>query len=68
MFIKWNIVQGVEAVQAQVGKEFPNTAFQKGVSLLRSKSRDSVDTVSAVNWPPNSHGRADAFRGLVANF
>ena len=67
MFIKWNIVQGVEAVQAQVGKEFPNTKFQKGVNLLRSKSRDNVDTVNTVNWPPNRQGRVDAFRGLVAN-
>ena len=68
MFIKWNIVEGVEAVQAQVGKGFPNTAFQKGMSLLRSKSRDNVDTVSAVSWPPNRQGRVDAFHGLVANF
>ena len=28
----------VGAVQTRVGKEFPDTAFQKGVSLLRTKN------------------------------
>ena len=68
MFIKWNIVQGVEAVQAQVGREFPNTKFQKGVNLLRSKSRDNVDPVNAVNWPPNRQGRVDAFLWVSSEF
>ena len=34
-------------MQAQVGKEFPETVFQKGVSLLRTKSRDYEGTEGA---------------------
>ena len=30
-----------------VGKEFPDTEFQKGVSLLRTKSRDNEGIVNA---------------------
>jgi len=35
------------AVQAQAGKEFPDTALQKEVSLLRAKSRDKEGTDSS---------------------
>ena len=37
----------IEAVRARVGKEFPDRVFQKGVSLLRTKSRDKVSTWGA---------------------
>ena len=40
----------IEAVQAQSWKRISrHRAFQKGVSLLRTKSRDNVGTVSAVD-------------------
>ena len=55
-------------VCVQVGKEFPHTAFQKQVHLLRTKNRDNVGTASTLGWPPNGSGRVDTFRGLVANF
>ena len=40
-------------------------AFQKEVSLLRTKSRDNVRTTSIGGHRP---GRVDSFCGLVANF
>ena len=43
-------------------------AFRKGVSLLRTKSRNNVGTVSAMGWPPDKPERVDSFYGLVANF
>ena len=43
-------------------------AFQKGVILLRTNSRDNVGTASAVDQPPDRPGRVDSFRGLVVNF
>ena len=39
----------VEAVWAPVGKEFPDRAFQKGVSLLRAKSRDNEGAANAAS-------------------
>ena len=42
--------------------------FQKGVSLLRTKSRDNVGTVIAVGWPPDRPGKVESFCGLIANF
>ena len=38
----------VLAVQAQVRKEFPDRAFQKGVSLLRAGSGGNEGTANAV--------------------
>ena len=43
-------------------------AFQKGVSLLRTKSREKVGTVSAGGRPPDRAENADSFCGLIANF
>ena len=45
-------------------------AFQKGMSLLRAKSRDNVgrDNVSTVGWPPDRPGKANNFHELIANF
>ena len=43
-------------------------AFQRGVSLLRTKSRDTVGTASAAGQPPDRQGRADHFRWLVDDF
>ena len=43
-------------------------AVQKGVSLLRTKSRDEVGTESAVGQPPDRPGRVDSLYGLIANF
>ena len=43
-------------------------AFQKGVSLLRTKSRDNVGTVSAVDWSPNILGRVNSFPEPTAHF
>ena len=43
-------------------------AFQKGVKLLRTKSKDKVGTVSTVGRPPDRLGKADSFHGLIANF
>ena len=33
--------------------------FQKGVSLLRPKSRDNVGTASTLGWPPDRAGRVE---------
>ena len=43
-------------------------SFQKGVSLLRTKSRDHVGTASAVGWPPDRPGRISAFWVLIECF
>ena len=43
-------------------------AFQKGVSLLRTKSRDNVGTTSTVSRPPDRPGRVNSFCGLAVNF
>ena len=51
----------------RVGREFPDRAVQKGVCSLRTKSRDSVGTVSTAGRPPVRPGKVDAFGGLVAN-
>ena len=42
--------------------------LQKGVSLLRTNSRDKVGTVSSVGRPPDRPGKVDSFHGLIANF
>ena len=42
-------------------------AFQKGVSLLRAKSRDEAGTESTAGWP-DRRGSADSFCDLIANF
>ena len=42
----------VKAVQGWVEKVFLDTAFEKEVSLLRTKSRDKVGTVS--KWADSS--------------
>ena len=42
-------------------------AFQKGVSLLRTKSRDRVGPAHTVGQPPDRPGKADHFHGLIAN-
>ena len=47
--------------------EFPDRAFQKGVYLLRAKSRDSVGTVSTAGQPLGRPGKINAFGGLVVN-
>ena len=52
----------------QVGKESPDTVFQKGVSLLRTKSRDNQGVPSTVGRPSNRPGRSNTFCGFVANF
>ena len=41
--------------------------LQKGLSLLRIKSRDKVGTVSTVGRLPDRPRRADSFYGLIAN-
>ena len=43
-------------------------AFQKGGSLLSTKSRDNVGTVSTVGPPTDRPGKADSFHELKANF
>ena len=48
----------------QVGKEFPDRVLQKGVSLLRTKSRENVGTVTAAGQPPDRPGKVNAFHGL----
>ena len=53
----------VVAVPAWAGKEFPDTEFQKGVSLLRTKSRANVGTVNTVSRPPDRPGRVNSFVG-----
>ena len=40
--------QSVVVVWARVGKEFPDAVFEKGVSLLRARSRDNESTANAV--------------------
>ena len=57
-------------VRGWVGKHFPNTElFQKGVTLLRAKSRDNVGTVSAEGQTPHRPGRAIIpLRGLITDF
>ena len=42
--------------------------LQKGVSLLRTKSRDNVGTENTVDWPPDRPGKVDSFHGLIVNF
>ena len=43
-------------------------AFQKGVSLLRTKSRyNKMGLANAVGRPPDRPGKADRFHGLIAN-
>ena len=42
-------------------------ALQKGVSFLRTKSRDHVDTESAVGQTPDKPEKADSFCKLIAN-
>ena len=57
-FLKLGYLGCVEAVQARVGKEFPNTReFQKGMSLLRTKSGDDEGTVTPAGPPPDGSGR-----------
>ena len=48
-----------------VGKEFPDTEFQKGVSLLRTKSRDNEGIVNAAGRPPARSESVDLFRELL---
>ena len=43
-------------------------AFQKGVSLLRTKNREKVGTVSAGGRSPDRAENTDSFHGLIANF
>ena len=42
--------------------------LQKGVILLRTKSRDTVGTVSTVGRPLDRPGRVDSIRELIASF
>ena len=42
--------------------------FQKGMSLLRAKSRDKMGPANTVGQPPDRPGEADCFHGLIANF
>ena len=44
------------------------TTFQKGVSLVITKSRDNMDTASAVGHPLDRYRVSRCFHGLVANF
>ena len=43
-------------------------AFQKGVSLLKTKGRDKAGTASATGPHLHRPGDADSFHGLIANF
>ena len=63
----YNPIRNVKAVQIPVGKEFPDRAFQKGVSLLRKKSRDKVDRVSTAGQPPDRPGRVDSDHEFIAS-
>lgn len=45
---------------------FRHTAFQGGMSVLRTKSRDK-GTLSTVGQPPNRPRRVDTFPGLAAS-
>ena len=58
----------VVAVQTQVGKEFSNRAFQKGVSLLRTKSRDKVGVMRSRLTMPGRPGRVNSFHEFLADF
>ena len=40
------LVSCVVVVQAWIGKDFPDSVFQKGVTLLRSGSRDNEGTAN----------------------
>ena len=52
-----------------VGKDFLNAElFQKGVSILRTKSRDNVGTVSTEGQTPHRPGRAIPLCGLITKF
>ena len=46
------------------------TQYQKGMGLLRIKSRENVVAASTEGrgWPPDRLAGVDAFSGLVANF
>ena len=46
-----------------VVKVFPDTEHFRRVSLLRTKSRDNVGTVSAVGCPPDRPGEATVSMG-----
>ena len=61
------LVSRVEAVWGwkRIAK---HRAYQRGVSLLRTKSRDNVGTASAAGRPPDRQGRADHFLWLVDSF
>ena len=56
----------VKVVQGWVGKVFLDRACQKGVSLLRAKSK--VGTVSTVGRPLDRPVSVDSICELVANF
>ena len=59
----------VEAVLSADWKKISrHSMFQKRVSLLKTKSRDKVGTVSTVGLPPYKPGRVDSFHGFIANF
>ena len=49
----------------ELEKNFQTQRIQKGVSLLRTKSRDKVGTGSAVGWPADGPGKGDSFCGLI---
>ena len=64
----YNPIRNVKAVQIPVGKEFPDRAFQKGLSLLKAKSRDNKGAANAAGQPPDRPGRVDGDREFIANF
>ena len=43
-------------------------ALQKGVNLLRTKSRENVEATNIAGLPLDKSGKVDIFCGLVANF
>ena len=43
-------------------------ALQKGVNLLRTKSRDNVEAVNTAGRPLDKPGKVDMFYGVLANF
>ena len=48
-WLHWLLVAACDgAVCVGVGKEFPDRVFQKGVNLLRTKSRGSVSAARTV--------------------
>ena len=57
----------VEAVNMGWKRISRHRAFQKGVSLLRTKSSDNVSTASAVGQTSDRPGRVNGSHGLVAN-